>query len=256
MSSLSWAVADTVVLTRRNLIRYARVPALIVFTAIQPVVFVLLFRYVFGGAIRVPGVSYVDFLLPGIIVQSAAFSCFGTAIGLAEDTKAGLIDRFRSLPMSRSAVLLGRLAADAVRTLFTVLLMLAVGYAVGFRIHTSVLGGIGLVLVGTGFGLAMCCVAAWIGLVIHDPETVQSAGLIWLFPLTFASAAFVPVQSMPGWLQAFAKINPVTVACNALRDLTLGGPTAGDVLGALAWEIGIAAVFVPLAVRAYRRTSS
>jgi ABC-2 type transport system permease protein/oleandomycin transport system permease protein len=232
--SVPWVIADSAVLAKRNLLRYVRVPAFLVFSAIQPVIFVLLFRYVFGGAIKVPNGSYVDYLLPGIIVQTAAFTCFGTAIGLADDLKNGLVERFQSLPMNRSAVLLGRLGADAAHGTFSVLLMIAVGYAVAF-------------------GVAICTIAAFIGLTIRDPETVQSAGLIWLFPLTFASAAFVPVPSMPGWLQAFAKVNPVTVICNVLRDFTLGGHTMVHFLQSVAWIVGICLVFVPLAARAYHR---
>jgi ABC-2 type transport system permease protein/oleandomycin transport system permease protein len=251
--SMPWVVQDSAILAKRYLLRYVRVPAFIVFSAIQPVMFVLLFRYVFGGAIKVPNGSYVDYLLPGIIVQTASFTCFGTAIGLADDLKNGLVERFRSLPMSRSAVLLGRLGADTVHGLFSVLLMIAVGYAVGFRIHTNFFAAVLLVLIAVGFAIAICTVAAFIGLSIRDPETVQSAGLIWLFPLTFASAAFVPVASMPGWLQAFAKVNPVTVICNVLRDLTLGGPTIVHFLQSLAWIAGICLVFVPLAARAYRK---
>jgi ABC-2 type transport system permease protein/oleandomycin transport system permease protein len=253
IASARWVVADSMVLAKRYLLRYVRVPAFIVFSAIQPVLFVLLFRYVFGGAIHVPNGSYVDFLLPGIIVQTASFTCFGTAIGLADDLKNGLVERFRSLPMSRSAVLLGRLTADTVHSLFSVLLMIAVGYAVGFRIHTNIFAAILLVVVAVAFGLAICTVGAFIGLSIRDPETMQSAGLIWLFPLTFASAAFVPVASMPGWLQAFAKVNPVTVYCNVLRDLTLGGKTAIHLLQAVGWLAAILVVFAPLATRAYKR---
>jgi ABC transporter DrrB family efflux protein len=251
--SVPWVIADSAVLAKRYLLRYVRVPAFIVFSAIQPVMFVLLFRYVFGGAIKVPNGSYVDYLLPGIIVQIASFTCFGTAIGLADDLKNGLVERFRSLPMSRSAVLLGRLGADTVHGTFSVLLMIAVGYAVGFRIHTNFLLAVLLVIVAVAFGVAICTIAAFIGLSIRDPETVQSAGLIWLFPLTFASAAFVPVASMPGRLQAFAKVNPVTVICNVLRDFTLGGPTMVHFLQSVAWIVGICLVFVPLAARAYRR---
>lgn len=251
--SIPWVVADSSVLAKRYLLRYVRVPAFIVFSAIQPVMFVLLFRYVFGGAINVSNGSYVNYLLPGIIVQTAAFTCFGTAIGLADDLKNGLVERFRSLPMSRSAVLLGRLSADTVHGFFSVLLMIAVGYAVGYRITTSFAAAVLLVLIAVAFGVAICTIAAYIGLTIRDPETVQSAGLIWLFPLTFASAAFVPVATMPGWLQGFAKINPVTVVCNVLRDLTYGGPTWVHFWQSMAWIVGILVVFIPLAARAYKR---
>lgn len=248
-----WALGDVAVLTHRYLLRYARVPALVVFTAVQPVMFVLLFRYVFGGAIRAPGGSYVDYLIPGILVQTAAFGSFGTAIGLAEDLAAGVIDRFRSLPMTRSAVLVARLLADTVRNTFVVLLMLGVGYATGYRIHTGPLAALALVALAVVFGVAFLCVSAYVGLALKNSEAVQSFGMIWLFPLTFASGIFVPVATMPGWLQAFAKVNPATIAADALRDLTSGGPTATDVWQTLAWTAGIVAAFVPLAVRAYRR---
>jgi ABC transporter DrrB family efflux protein len=251
--SVPWLLSDSSILAKRYLLKYVRVPAFIVFSAIQPVLFLLLFRYVFGGAIKVQNATYVDFLVPGIIVQTAAFTCFGTAIGLADDLKNGLVERFRSLPMSRYAVLLGRLGADGVHGVFSVVLMVAVGYAVGYRIHTNFFCAVLLVIMATAFGVAICIVAAYIGLSIRDPETVQSAGLIWLFPLTFASSAFVPVASMPGWLQGFAKVNPVTVVCNLLRNLTLGGPTMVHFWQSVAWIAAIAIVFVPLATRAYKR---
>ncbi|MBI4259276.1 MAG: ABC transporter permease [Actinobacteria bacterium] len=249
---LRWVVADAMALTRRNLIRYVRIPTLLVFSTIQPVMFVLLFRYVFGGAIQVPGVNYVDFLMPGIFVQTAAFGSTQTGIGLAEDLSKGLIDRFRSLPMSRSAVLAGRTISDSVRNLFVVLLMLGVGYLVGFRFHAGIVPAVTGVLLAVGFGTAFSWISAWIGLSIRDVESTQAAGFLWIFPFTFASSAFVPVESMPGWLQAFANNQPVTATVNALRALTLGGPTAGHVLEAMAWIGGILLVFVPLSVRRYR----
>ncbi len=219
-----WAVSDTLTITRRNLLVWIRVPAYIVFTVIQPVMFVLLFVYVFGGAIPIPGGSYVDFLMPGIIAQTAAFASFGTAIALAQELQKGVIDRLRSMPMARSAVLAGRLVADTGRMLITILIIVGVGYAVGFR-------------------------------AIGDEESVQAFGLIWLFPLTFVSSAFVPVATMPGWMQAFANHQPVTYVVNAMRALALGGPIAADLWWSIAWLAGIFIVFAPLAVRAYRRAS-
>src|SRR5213080_173299 len=213
-----WAVSDTLTITRRNLLVWLRVPAYIVFTVIQPVIFVLMFRYVFGGAINIPGnVSYVDFLIPGIIAQTAAFATFGTAIALAQELKKGVIDRLRSMPMARSAVLTGRLGADTVRMLVTILIIVGVGYAVGFRFLNGFGPAVAMVVLATVFGLAICCIAAYTGLAIGDEESVQAFGLIWLFPLTFVSSAFVPISTMPGWLQAFAKNQPVTYVIDTMR---------------------------------------
>src|SRR5215813_13313327 len=193
-----WAVSDTLTITRRNLLVWMRTPAYIAFTIIQPVIFVLLFRYVFGGAIPVdvPG-GYVNFLIPGIIAQTAAFATFGTAIALAMELQKGVIDRLRSMPMARSAVLAGRLTADTIRMTVTILVVLGVGYAVGFRFTNGVVPAIGMILLATVFGLAICCIAAFTGLAIGDEESVQAFGLIWLFPLTFLSSAFVPIDTMP-----------------------------------------------------------
>jgi ABC transporter DrrB family efflux protein len=251
-----WAVTDTLTITRRNLLVWMRVPAYLMFTVIQPVIFVLLFRYVFGGAItvQVPG-GYVSYLLPGIIGQTAAFATFATAIALAQELQKGVIDRFRSMPMARSAVLAGRLAADTIRMFITILIVVGVGYAVGFRFQAGVGPAVGMVVLATVFGLAICCIAAFTGLAIGDEESVQAFGLIWLFPLTFVSSAFVEIQSMPGWLQAFANNQPVTQVINAMRALALGGPVAADLWKSIAWLAGIFVVFAPLAVRAYRRAA-
>ncbi len=253
-----WAVTDTLTITRRNLLVWMRVPAYIVFTVIQPVMFVLLFRYVFGGAIPVstPG-GYVNFLMPGIIAQTAAFACFGTAIALAQELKKGVIDRLRSMPMARSAVLAGRLVADSARMLITILIIVAVGYAVGFRFLNGFGPAVGMVVLATVFGIAICMIAAFTGLAIGDEESVQAFGLIWLFPLTFVSSAFVPISSMPGWLQAFANHQPVTQVVNAMRSLALGQPyhLQPSLWQSIAWLAGIFVVFAPLAVRAYRRAS-
>ncbi len=248
-----WAVSDTLAITRRNLLVWMRVPAYIAFTVIQPVIFVLMFRYVFGGAIPVPGTSYVNFLMPGIIAQTAAFACFGTAIALAQELQKGVIDRLRSMPMARSAVLAGRLTADTIRMLVTILIVLGVGYAVGFRFTNGLGPAVGMMALATVFGLAFCCIAAYTGLAIGDEESVQAFGMIWLFPLTFVSSAFVPIATMPGWLQAFANNQPVTYVVNTMRALALGGPVQANLLKSLAWLAGIFIVFAPLAVRAYRR---
>ena len=251
-----WAVSDTLTITRRNLLVWMRVPAYIVFTVIQPVMFVLMFRFVFGGAIpvNVKG-GYVNFLMPGIIGQTAAFATFGTAIALAQELKKGVIDRLRSMPMARSAVLAGRLVADTARMLVTILIVIAVGYAVGFRFQNGVVPAILMVVLAVVFGVAICLIAAFTGLAIGDEESVQAFGLIWLFPITFLSSAFVPISTMPGWLQAFASNQPVTYVINTMRSLALGGPIAEDLWKSIAWLAGIFIVFVPLAVRAYRRAS-
>ena len=248
------AVSDGLAICGRNLRAYVRLPQAVVFATIQPVIFVLLFRYVFGGAIRVPGVRYVDFLIPGIFVQTVIFGAMGTAIGLAEDLGKGLVERFRSLPMARSAVLTGRTAADLVRNVFVIALMAAVGFIVGFRVHTGVVPFIGALALVLAFSYALLWVFALVGLATSNAETAQAASFPIMAPLTFASSAFVPVQSMPGWLQAFAENQPVSVTVDAARALVLGGPTAGPVLESLAWSAAILVVAAMLAVRRYRRT--
>jgi ABC transporter DrrB family efflux protein len=251
-----WSVSDTLTITRRNLLVWLRVPAYIVFTVIQPVIFVLMFRYVFGGAIQIPGsVSYVDFLIPGIIAQTAAFATFGTAIALAQELQKGVIDRLRSMPMARSAVLAGRLTADTFRMTVTILIVLGVGYLVGFRFQNGFWPAVGMILLAIVFGVAICCIAAFTGLAIGDEESVQAFGLIWLFPLTFLSSAFVPIETMPGWLQAFANNQPVTYVVDTMRALALGGPVWDSFWKSAVWLIGIFVVFAPLAVRAYKRAA-
>jgi ABC transporter DrrB family efflux protein len=224
-----WAISDTLTITHRNLLVWMRVPAYIVFTVIQPVIFVLMFRYVFGGAIPVSvRGGYVNFLMPGIIGQTAAFATFGTAIALAMELQKGVIDRLRSMPMARSAVLAGRLVADTSRMLVTILIIVAVGYAVGFRFENGFAAAVAMVLLATVFGLAICCIAAYTGLVLKNEESVQAFGMIWLFPLTFLSSAFVPIQTMPGWLQAFANNQPVTYVIDTMRALAIGGPVEAN----------------------------
>ncbi len=256
LTNVRLGLDDTLTLTRRDLLVWFRNPAFLFFTIIQPLMFVLLFRYVFGGAIpvKVPG-GYVNFLMPGIIAQSAAFASFGTAIALARQLQKGVIDRFRAMPMARSAVLLGRLTADTLRLVVTVLLILAVGYAVGFRFHNGFVPALAMVLLGVVFGVVICTVSAFVGLALKDEESVGSFGLVWLFPLTFVSAAFVPVLSMPGWLQGFAKNQPVTIVIDEMRALALGGPLVQHAWQSALWLAAIGAIFVPLAVRAYRRAT-
>src|SRR5262249_3462399 len=229
-----------------------RVRQLLVFSTIQPVIFVLMFRYVFGGAIPVPGQTYVDFLMPGIFVQTVVFGAIATAIGLATDLKSGLMERFRALPMARSAVLAGRTTADLSRNVFVVFLMMAVGYLVGWRPQTSAWGLLGAALLVLLFVYAISWVFAVVGLAVGDPESAQAAAFPVLAPLVFASSAFVPVSSMPGWLQAFASNQPVSATASAVRELTLGGADTGEVWRAIAWCLGVLLVFAPIAVRLYR----
>ena len=249
-------VRDTFALMRRNLYAYLRVPQLLVFSTIQPVIFVLMFRYVFGGAVQgsLPsGIDYVDYLMPGIFVQTVVFGSIAAAIGLATDMKSGLMERFHALPMSRAAVLTGRTSADLVRNAFVVVLMMVVGFLVGWRIHTDVFGLIGAGLLVLFFGYAMSWIFSTLGLAVGDPETAQAAAFPVLAPLVFASSAFVPVSSMPSWLQWFAEHQPVSATASAARALTLGGPTAGKVVLALGWDIGLFLVFSVISVRLFRK---
>jgi ABC transporter DrrB family efflux protein len=249
------AASDILAVTDRNLIAYRRVPQLFVFSTIQPVILVLLFRYVFGGAIRVTGVNYVDYLIPGIFTQAVVFGAMGTAVGLATDINSGLLERFRSLPMARSAVLAGRTAADLTRNVFVVALMATIGFAVGFRVQTNVVGfvaGLALVLL---FGYTVSWIFATVGLLVRDPEAAQAAAFPVLAPLVFASSVFVPVESMPGWLQVWAEHQPVSVTASAVRALMLGGPATSYVVQSLAWSAVILLVFVPLAVWRYQRSA-
>jgi ABC-2 type transport system permease protein/oleandomycin transport system permease protein len=218
--------------------------------------FVLLFVYVFGGAIRTPGYDYVDFLIPGIITQNIAFGGFVTALGLAEDLKKGLIDRFRSLPMARAAVLAGRTLADVATNLLGIIVLLVTGLLIGFSFDASlleILGGVGLLLL---FGYAFSWIFALVGLIVSSPEAANALGFIAVFPLTFASSAFVPVESMPSWLRAFAEVNPFTVTVDAMRALWVGAPAGNSIWGAVAWSIALIAVFAPLAVLRYRRSAT
>jgi ABC transporter DrrB family efflux protein len=246
-------VLDTLAVAGRGLLMYRRVPQLLVFSTIQPVVLVLMFRYVFGGAIRVPGVPYVDFLMPGIFAQVVVFGSMATAVGLATDLQSGLMERFRSLPMARSAVLGGRTLADLTRNVFVLVLITAVGFAVGFRLHAGVprfLAGLVIILL---FGFALSWIFATVGIMVGNPETAQAAAFPILAPLVFASAAFVPVQTMPHWLRLFAEHQPVSATVTAVRDLVLGAPATSDVVTALAWIGAILLVFVPLSVSRFRR---
>jgi ABC-2 type transport system permease protein/oleandomycin transport system permease protein len=253
VSSLSYELQDMLVLAKRSVLRIRRQPDLLVGFTVQPVMFVLLFVYVFGGAIRTPGLSYKDFLIPGIVVQSMVFGGFVTALGLAEDLKKGLMDRFRSLPMSRAAVLTGRTLADVSTNVVQLAVMLGVGLAVGFRFATgagSVVAGIALCLL---IGYAFSWVFAFIGLTASSPEAANAFGFTILFPMTFVSSAFVPPDSMPGWLQPVAIHNPFTTMVDAIRALFIGTPAGTSLWLSVLWSLGIAVVFGTLAVWRYRR---
>ena len=247
---------DARVVSVRNLLHFVRQPDLLIFSTIQPIMFVLLFTYVFGGAIShslPPGVSYIDYLLPGILVQSVTFRASMTAIGLSDDLKLGVIDRFRSMPMARSAVLIGRTSADLVRNILIIVLMIVVGYIIGFGFKAGVLQALGCIALVSAFGLALSWIFAFVAFTVRSGEAAQSAGFVILFPLVFASSVFVPVSTLPSWLQSFAKVSPVTLTANAARSLALVPGTPSSLGGAIAWIAGLLAVFVPLSVWRYRR---
>jgi ABC transporter DrrB family efflux protein len=249
-------IADSLVMAERNLVRLPRSPDLLIGFTIQPVMFVLLFAYVFGGAIVTPGYDYIDFLIPGIIVQNIAFGGFVTALGLAEDLTKGLIDRFRSLPTARASVLAGRTLADIVTNTLAIVVLVVTGLIIGFSFNASaleILGGVGLLLL---FGFAFSWIFALLGMMVSSPEAANGVGFTLIFPITFISAAFVPVDSMPAGLQEFAEVNPITIVVNAMRALWLGAPAGNNIWGAVAWSVGLIAIFAPLAVAKYRRTAS
>jgi ABC-2 type transport system permease protein len=256
---LRWGVTDGITVTWRNLKRLTRTPDAIFFSSVQPIMFVLLFRFVFGGAIHVPGTTYVNYLIAGVYVQTVMFGAVSTSVGLAQDFQEGMIERFRALPMARSAVLAGRTTADAVRNIGVLLLITVVGYLVGFRVQTNFFEFLAGLLLVLFFAYALCWGFAIIGMKASNAETAQLAAFPILFPLVFASSAFVPVTTMPGWLQAFAKNQPVSQVIDATRQLMLGDTSSGlwstrNIWIALAWSVGLLVVLAPLAVRAYRRS--
>jgi ABC-2 type transport system permease protein/oleandomycin transport system permease protein len=252
--TLAETFADSRVMATRQLRKILRRPMYVVYLFVQPVLFVLLFRYVFGGAIDTGHVSYVDYLMPGIIAMTAIFGALTTGLGLTEDLSSGVVDRFRSLPIARPAVLIGRTAADLATNLVSLAVMLAIGVAVGFRPSGSPLDlalAVALVLL---FAYVFSWISAFVGLSVRNPETAQSLGFIWVFPLVFASSAFVPTGHMPGPVRAFADANPVTLLVDSARDLMIGGGSAlGPALRTLAWLAALLLVFVPLGIRAFRR---
>lgn len=248
---------DIFTITKRNFMRLLRTPQLLIFSSIQPVMFLLLFNYVFGGAVTRSGTgtdTYINFLLPGILAQTAIFGSLQTGIGMADDLGKGAIDRFRSLPMSRAAVVAGRTFADVSRNVMVLVIMLIVGEIIGFRFHNGLGAGLlGLVMVLL-FGYAFSWISLTIGLLVRDAETAQTAGFLWVFPLVFASSVFVPTATMPTWLRTFAENQPITQTVNAVRYLTENIGNSASVWHALWWSLGIIVVFVPLAVAQYKRT--
>jgi len=248
------AVSDILNVTRRNLIKNIRTPQVVIFSAIQPVLILLLFTYVFGGIASVPGVSYKLFVVPAVLIQTMSFSAMSTGIALTTDLAEGMIDRFRSLPITRSAVLAGRTMADLARSTFSLGLMILVSYGIGFRFKAGALPALGAIGVAMLFAFAFSWISATIGLAVKDPEAAQAAGFIWIFPLIFASTAFTPLDRLPGWMQPWARINPISSTAEALRALSLGGPTTTPLWHAVAWLAGIVVVFSVLSVRVYRRT--
>ena len=248
-------ISDTLVVTERNLIRLPRAPELLLAFTIQPIMFVLLFRYVFGGAIRVPGGSYAEFLIPGIIIQNIAFGGFVTALGLNEDMQKGLIDRFRSLPMARAAVLAGRTSADVFTNALSMTILVITGLIIGFSFQAGALHAIVGLLLALTFGYAFSWVFAYLGLLVKTPEAANSVGFIAVFPLTFISSAFVPGQSLPTPLRQFADVNPFTIVVNELRWLWTGQHSPDQLWQAFGWVLVILVVFSPLAVARYRRAA-
>lgn len=252
---LYWLLSDIYAMTKRNVLLYLRLPQLVIFSTIQPVMFLLLFTYVFGGAIQTEDSTYINYLLPGIIVQTVIFGAMQTGVGLAYDLSKGMVDRFRSLPMARSAVLAGRTISDTLRNVFVILLMTAVGFAIGFRFSEGVLDALGAIGLTLLFGFAFSWISATIGLLVKNVETAQVAGFIWVFPLVFASSIFVPVESMPEWLQVFASHSPITVTVNTVRALVLGQDVGNNLAYSLLWIETILLVFIPLSVYRYRKAS-
>ncbi len=249
---------DIFTIALRNLTRIKRTPQLLFFSSIQPIIFLLLFNFVFGGAIgsgALNDVAYITFLLPGILAQTALFGSVQTGVGMAEDISKGVVDRLSSLPISRGSIVAGRTLADAIRNVFVVLIMISVGYGLGFRFEQGFLSAVAAILLAVLFGFAFSWISLTIGLAVKDSETAQVSSFIWIFPLVFASAVFVPVQTMPEWLQVFAKNQPVTQVVNAIRYLTTGAGSIDAVWRTLAWGVGIVAIFGPLASRLFRKAT-
>src|SRR3989344_2803092 len=248
-------LSDILVMTKRNLLRYPRLPQLIVFSFIQPIMFVLLWAFVFGGAIETNAGSYINYLLPGILVQTVLFGAMMTGVGLADDMQKGIIDRFRSLPIARSAVLMGRTITETLRNVWVIAIVVIVGYMIGFRVEHGWGNFFLAMLLTLVFGFAFSWVSATIGLAVKNVETAQSAGFIWVFPLVFASSIFVPTNTLSGPVKWFAEHNPISYTTNTVRALSLGTPVGDNVWYSLIWAAALLIVFVPLAVYRYRKIS-
>ena len=265
MSTLTEAVSDASVITKRNLIKIKRVPDLVVWTTMMPIMFVLLFAYVFGGAIEVPGVGYREFLIAGIFAQTVVFGATFTGYSVAEDLQKGIIDRFRSLPMAPSAVLFGRTVSDVAINVISLVIMSLTGLIVGWRVHTSVPEALGGFLLILAFAYAISWVTAYVALLVRTPEVVNNASFVVIFPLTYIANTFVPSQTLPGPLKTFAEWNPISAVTQAARE-AFGNtspqlppadvwPMQHPALYSLIWVAGILAVFIPLAVRKYNRVA-
>ncbi len=245
-------LSDIWVMTQRDVRRYLRLPQLLLTNIILNVVLLILFNYVFGGAIQTGGVAYIQYFLPGFLAQSVVFGSTQTSVGISEDLSKGLIDRFRSLPMARIALLSGRVVSDALRYLTLIVIMIGVGYAAGFRFEAGfgpAFLGIWLIVL---FGIALTWVGVFIGISVKDVETAQVAGFVWVFPLVFASSLYVPIETMPSWLQVFAEINPVTPMVDTIRGLSWGTDISSSLWKILAWDAGLIFITLPLALRKYR----
>jgi ABC-2 type transport system permease protein len=265
---IALAFDDGLLVARRNLVTLTRVPTVFVFELVQPIMFVLLFRFIYANQFSQlpPELSYVQFLMPGIFIQNALFQSTNTAIGLAEDLKTGIIDRFRSLPMARSAVLVGRTGSDLIKNFLLLVIVIGIGYLVGFKFENGLFNALGVVLLVIAVGFAFSWISACIGLALKQVEAVQAASFTWIFPVVFVSSAFVPVAGMSGFLQVVARNNPVTIWCNLARYLSSGSVAIVDFESKLpvdtfegllfksaAWIIGLLVVFVPLAIHLYRK---
>ena len=248
-----YLIADTAIMTWRNIIRYRRAPELLIFSTISPVMFVLLFNYVFGGAIPTGDLAYIDFLMPGILIQTTIFGATQTGTGLAEDLQKGMVDRYRSLPMARSAFLGGRIVAETLVNIFVACLMLGVGYIIGMRFHGGFWPGFAMPFMVAGFAFGFSWVAAVVGASVRNPESAGGMMFFVIFPLTFLSSAFVPIESMPGWLQPFTQINPVTNAVDLGRALSQGGPIIQNASITILWTLAFTFIIGPVAVWRYRK---
>ena len=252
--ALAALVRHSVALARRSLIKTIRTPEALLDVTLQPLIFLLLFTYLFGGAIAAGDrQAYLQFLLPGMLAQSLAMGGIALGQNLNADIEKGVFDRFRSLPVSRSAPLVGAVVADIVRYLTVCVVLLGFGTLIGFRVQTGLLATLGAVALAVGFGLCFCWISVWVGMLVRTPGAVQGTMFLLVFPLSFGSPVFVATDTLPGWLQAFVHVNPITPLVGTIRGLLLGGPVAGHLMATLAWMAGLLVVFVPLALRAYAR---